>query len=132
MAAESSGAASGEVAFVHSATLLLDSGADPAAPGGAVTVALCGAWEHPPPCTWPHHTDAVQRDDDTGTLELRTVFVCTVNAEPVVRQQIAAALASGEVTGPDGAVARWHLRSSGSGTLDEAESTLAARLAQFP
>ena len=33
--------------------------ADDGAPGAAVTVALCGHWEHPPPCPLaPHHTRA--------------------------------------------------------------------------
>jgi hypothetical protein len=43
---------------VHAATLLMaDAAADAAAPGAAITVALCGSWEHPPPCPLAaHHT----------------------------------------------------------------------------
>jgi len=115
---------------VHGASLLLDRGADPGALGGAVTVALGGAWEYPPPCTWPHHTDVVQRDDDPGALELRLVFIAGQPQESVVRQQIDAALASGEVTGPDGKLSRWRLLKSGPGSLDHAESALAARLSR--
>ena len=43
--------------FVHEATVELADGADPRAIGGAITVALCGHWDHQPPCRWPHHTD---------------------------------------------------------------------------
>ena len=44
-------------AFAFEALLELEPGTDTRAPGGAVTVALCGAWEHDGPCRWPHHSD---------------------------------------------------------------------------
>ena len=34
--------------------ILLEPGSDERAPGGAVTVALCGHWDHDGPCRWPH------------------------------------------------------------------------------
>jgi hypothetical protein len=37
------------------ASLVLGAGADPRAPGAAVTVALCGHWEHEGRCRWPHN-----------------------------------------------------------------------------
>jgi hypothetical protein len=40
------------------AILALDEGQD-RAPGAAVTVKLCGHWEHAGPCRWPHHRDAI-------------------------------------------------------------------------
>ena len=49
--------------FVHEATVELADGADPRALGGAITVALCGHWEHEPPCRWPHHTDITAAGD---------------------------------------------------------------------
>lgn len=44
-------------AFVHEATIELDSDADQQAPGAAVTVGLCGHWEHQGACHWPHQTE---------------------------------------------------------------------------
>ena len=35
----------------------LEPGADKRAPGGAVTVALCGHWDHEGPCRWPHRSN---------------------------------------------------------------------------
>ena len=44
-------------AFVHEAFLSMAPGNDIAAPGAAITVELCGRWEHEPPCPLaPHHT----------------------------------------------------------------------------
>lgn len=47
---------------MHRAELILDDEADERAPGGAVTVALCGHWDHEGPCQWPHN-NAI---DDVG------------------------------------------------------------------
>jgi len=60
-------------AYVYEATLDLASGADPRAPGGAVTVALCGHWDHEGPCRWPHNSEI---DTDATPARLRTVFAC--------------------------------------------------------
>ena len=94
--------------YVHDATVHLAEGADPRAVGGAITVALCGTWDHEPPCRWPHHTDIAAAGD--GHV-VRTSFVAEPRDEPVVREKIAAALESGEQAGPDGQVSRWTLKS---------------------
>jgi hypothetical protein len=39
-------------AYAHDAFVILDPGEDTRAPGGAITVALCGHWDHEPPCRW--------------------------------------------------------------------------------
>jgi len=44
-------------AYVLEARLELDDGLDPAAVGAAVTVELCGHWEHAGPCRWPHNSE---------------------------------------------------------------------------
>ncbi|MEX5721628.1 hypothetical protein [Geodermatophilus maliterrae] len=45
--------------FAHDGLLSMEPGADDRAPGGVITVALCGSWEHEPPCPLaPHHTRA--------------------------------------------------------------------------
>ena len=58
---------------MYEAELDVPPGTDPRAPGGAVTVALCGHWEHDGPCRWPHHSAI---DTDVAPARLCTVFVC--------------------------------------------------------
>ena len=59
-------------AFAVAVVLELAVDVDPRAPGGAITVALCGSWTHDGPCRWPHNTSI----DTTSTpMELRTVVV---------------------------------------------------------
>jgi hypothetical protein len=95
--------------------------ADPAAIGAAVTVALCGHWEHPPPCPLaPHHTSAV-RDGDL--VNVRTLFACEPDQEDLVRQRIDGALRAG-ATGD----VRWVLRGSDSDEVRAAERAHAGRL----
>ena len=75
--------------FAHVAVIRIDPEADIRAPGAAITVALCGHWEHEPPCPLaPHHTHA----DYPGPPR--------------------PALGDGELTGPGGAVTRWELVTS--------------------
>lgn len=73
-------------AYVHEAEIELNTGVDPRAVGGAVTVALCGHWEHEGPCRWPHNNEHAQ------CLCFRTLFVCEPEEEPEVRAKIRAAL----------------------------------------
>jgi hypothetical protein len=93
--------------FVHEASIELADGADPRAPGGAITVALCGHWDHEPPCRWPHHTETTP-DGDRHVV--RTVFTAAPEEAGAVRQKILAALESGKQAGPDGQVSRWTVR----------------------
>jgi phage-related baseplate assembly protein len=93
--------------FVHEAAIELADGADPRAPGGAITVALCGHWDHEPPCRWPHHTD-VTPDGDRHLV--RTAFTAAPEEEGAVRERIVQALESGRQAGPDGQVSRWTAR----------------------
>ena len=114
-------------AYAHDAVLILDSGGDSRAPGGAITVALCGHWDHQPPCpVAPHHTDATPADDDT--VVLRVLFVAEPGDEPRVRALIEEALWSGRLTGPDGRVTRWLVKSSGAGSIRPDEADQAATL----
>jgi hypothetical protein len=69
-------------AFVQEAELLLADDTDPAAPGEAVTVALCGYWEHEGPCRWPHNNAIVT--DGGGTARFRTLFVADGAEEQAV------------------------------------------------
>lgn len=64
---------------------------DERAPGAAATVALCGHWEHDPPCPLaPHHVHAERRGKG---LHIRVLFVTEPENEPEVRRRIQRALA---------------------------------------
>jgi hypothetical protein len=114
-------------AFAHRARLALSPGADRRAPGGAVTVALCGSWEHPPPCPLAAHYTAVQQDGSTVTL--RTIFAADPLQEGEVRRRIDDALVTGSQAGPDGTVSQWTLVESRAGELTTAEREHALRIA---
>lgn len=76
--------------------IALDEGGDLNAPGGAITVALCGHWDHPPPCPLaPHHTAATE---DGEGVRLRILFAANAIDEVQVRTMIEQALASGRLT----------------------------------
>ncbi len=104
-------------AFVHQAELLLQAGTDPRAPGGAVTSALCGHWDHDAVCRWPHN-NAI--DEAATPAILRTLFIATTNDETEVRGRIDRVLADS-----DG----WSVVSSGASSLGADERELARRLA---
>lgn len=93
-----------ELRLVH--RVRLDAGSDPRALGGAVTVALCGTWEHEGDCHWPHRTDTVTRG---GAVVVDVQVSCPSADETEVRRRVAAALAAGELTGPDGRRTTWEL-----------------------
>jgi len=103
-------------AYVHEATIILGEGTDPAAVGAAVTVALCGHWEHEGPCRWPHNNHI------HGTL-FRTLFIATADEEPEVRDRIRAAL-----NGEPG----WRLESDRARGVAQDEMELALRLLTAP
>ena len=114
-------------AYAHDAVVIVDPGGDPRAPGGAITVALCGHWDHQPPCPLaPHHTDATPAGDDV--VRLRVLFAAEPDDEPRVRALIGEALLSGRLTGPDGRVTRWLVKSSGAGSVRPDEADHAATL----
>jgi hypothetical protein len=114
-------------AYAHDAVFVLDHGGDSRGPGGAITVALCGHWDHDPPCPLaPHHTDATPAGDDT--FRLRVLFAAEPDDEGKVRELITQALSSGRLTGPDGRVTRWMLKSSGADSIRPDETDHAARL----
>jgi hypothetical protein len=113
--------------YVHEATLRLDTDADPAAPGAAITVALCGSWEHPPPCPLAAHHTAVRQDGQSARF--RTIFAADPRQEAEVRRRIDAALAKGSQTRPDGTLSRWTLVGTEAAELTTAEHAHAQRIA---
>ncbi len=83
------------------ATVRLHGDGDPRAPGAAVTVALCGHWDHQPPCRWPHHTETTPVGD---LLRLTVGFDCAPGEEARVRALVDGALLGGRLdSGPTGA-----------------------------
>jgi hypothetical protein len=107
--------------FAHDAVVAMAADGDVGAPGAAITVAVCGHWEHEPPCPLaPHHT-AAERDGDN--VRLRVLFAADPSDESEVRRRIDDGLASSRLETPDGAVALWRLVSSEVGEVrpDEAD-----------
>jgi hypothetical protein len=112
--------------FAHEAVLSMDHDADVRAPGAAITVALCGHWDHEPPCPLaPHHTAAIRAGDE---VRLRVLFAVEAELEPEVRHAVDAALAGGELIGPDGIATCWRLQGSGPSVVLEREAAHAGRL----
>jgi hypothetical protein len=113
-------------AFAHDAVLSMAADADVRAPGAAVTVALCGHWEHEPPCPLaPHHSRAERIGDE---VRVRILFATEAGRERTVRQRIDAALSAGHLRRPEGAVSRWAVRGSGPAPVSAEEAEHAARL----
>lgn len=113
-------------AFAHNAVLAMEDDADLAGPGGAVTLALCGSFDHPPPCPLaPHHTRAERGEDGVA---VRVLFAVEAPREAEVRARIDQALAAGFCTGPDGTRTRWTFRASAPSAVTEPEHAHAARL----
>ena len=115
-------------AYAHDAVVLLDPGGDERAVGAAITVELCGGWEHPPPCPLaPHHTRSHLTD---GLVRVRVLFATEPEREAEVRAGIDAALGRGGLTGPDGVRTNWQLHDSCGGTVEAEEVTHAQRLVE--
>jgi hypothetical protein len=113
--------------FAHEAVLTMSTEDDLHAPGAAITVSLCGHWEHDPPCPLaPHHT-AAERDDEL--VRLRVLFATDPETEPEVRRRIDDALARGQLVTREGAVARWRLVRTRAAVVRPEEAEHARRLA---
>lgn len=113
-------------AFAHDAVVAMQDGDSPNAPGGAITLALCGGWDHAPPCPLaPHYVSNVHVGE---TVALRVVFATDSSNEQRVRTLIGEALAAGQVVAPGGDTARWELRSASPSSLRAGEERLAAEL----
>lgn len=113
-------------AFAHEAVLSMAPGADDRAPGAAVTVELCGHWEHDPPCpVAPHHSCA---ERVSGDVRLRILFAAEVERETEVRHRIDMALSAGQLRGPNGLSTDWTLLSSRRSAVSPDEAALAQHL----
>ena len=107
--------------YVHRAVVDVGPEADEGAPGAAVTVRLCGHWQHDGRCRWPHHTAVADRSGSRVTV--RTVFVCDAAEADDVRRDIAAALAGGrlDVVGGGCGEQSWKVVEQGPADPDDDE-----------
>jgi hypothetical protein len=112
-------------AFAHEAVLVMEPDADVRAPGAAVAVALCGHWDHEPPCPLSPHR--ISADEDDGELRVRILFAAEPDAEGEVRHLIDQAL-SGQMKFPDGFTTPWRLRASRPSEVSAEETDHAERL----
>ncbi len=101
--------------------------ADLRAPGAAITAALCGHWDHQPPCPLAAHHTRTKRVGDR--IHLRTLFATEPDSESTVRQHIDPALSSGQLQGPDGVITSWQLSGSQPSRVTAEETDHAERLA---
>ena len=107
-------------AFVVEAEIGLGEGCDPAEVGAAVTVELCGHWDHEGPCRWPHNNEI---DAGREPASFRTVYVADESEEPHVRERVEAGLRGG-----DG----WRVVSIAPRPVADSERTLANNLLTSP
>jgi hypothetical protein len=106
-------------AHVLEAELELGEGVDPRAVGAAVTVELCGPWEHEGPCVWPHNSDI---DTRRSPALFRTIYVADED-EPEVRARIEGSLREAH---------DWCVVDVRTRAVAEGERELAERLASGP
>ena len=85
--------------------LVLAEGSDSRGPGAAVTVALCGHWEHEGDCPWPHLSAMEALGDRTYRLIVQ--FDAPDDELDTVKARIAGALQGGQVVGPEGQPSQW-------------------------
>lgn len=112
-------------AFAHEAILAMEPEADDRAPGAAVAVAVCGHWDHKPPCPLsPHRVHATRVDNE---LHVRVLFAAEPETEGEVRRRIERAL-SGLWRFPDGFTTPWQLKESRPSTVAAEETDQAERL----
>ena len=96
--------------------LALTDGTDARAPGGAVTVALCGHWEHDGPCRWPHNS---RINAGSHPVRLRIVLVVPDDERAEALGRVEAGLRGDS---------RWCVRSFGLSVISADEEDLAKRL----
>ena len=114
--------------FAIEADLAVAPGTDPAAIGAAITVELCGHWEHPGPCHWPHHT-AIERVE-AQRVTVRTVAAVRPYEDFVVEGRIRWALTEGGAKGRPAPA--WRLVRADRVALRPDEAELGARIARPP
>jgi hypothetical protein len=90
-------------------SIVLLPGGDERAVGGAVTVALCGHWDHDGPCRWPHRTSTARDEAVPGGWRITVEVECAADEQQELVDRIDAAVASGAQAGPDGRTSEWRV-----------------------
>ncbi len=112
--------------YAHDAVVRMSPPGDPDAIGAAVTVSLCGAWQHESPCPLaPHRTHA---ERSGSGIWVRTLFAAEPTLEGEVRRRINQALETGHLHTPSGGTAEWQLVTSEFGALRDDEREHGDRL----
>ena len=112
--------------YAHDAVVRMGPAGDPDAIGAAVTVALCGHWDHDPPCPLAPHATRAERNG--GQVQVRTLFATDADLEMEVRRRIDHALTSGTQQAPGGETSSWECLASGPGIVRESERAHGERL----
>ena len=112
--------------FAIEADVELAPGSDPDAIGAAITVELCGHWEHPGACHWPHHT-AIERLEGR-LVTIRIVAAVRPYEDLVVEGRIRRALVAGSLD--ERPSATWTLIDARRVELRPDEVELARRIAR--
>jgi hypothetical protein len=111
---------------VRAARLRVPPGGDERAPGAAVTVELCGHWEHEAPCPIPHHTGVEPLGD--GLIQVRVVASVAPGEDEAIQGRIHGALARGRLDAPGDPA--WQLLDDGPAAPTDEELELGRRLEQ--
>ncbi len=116
--------------FAQQVVVEMDLEADVRALGGAVSKAVCGAWDHPGPCPLaPHHT-AVEQEGRRTTV--RVLFATEPENEVRVRDLITTALSAGSIVDPEGETVAWTYLEGGPAEILNNEVMHAFRLVSSP
>ena len=115
-------------AFAHEALVELAPAGDQRAPGGAITVALCGSWEHPPPCPVAPHATPAEREGHH--VRLRVLFAADPRDERWVRRVLDDVLGRGWGLDPEDRRTTWRLVSSEPAEVRPDERERADRIAR--
>ena len=94
----------------------MNAGEDSRSPGGAVTVALCGHWDHDGPCRWPHSN---RMHENSPPAVLRSVVVGPIEDHDEIARRIEDALRNDT---------RWQVHHFVVGGVAEDERPLVLRL----
>jgi hypothetical protein len=90
--------------FTLSTPISFDEGEDQRAPGGAVTVELCGHWDHDGTCLYPHHSHIEHSENG---FNLVVEVQCDIDELNDIQRRIHDALVHGFLVGPDGSSSTW-------------------------
>lgn len=107
-------------AYVVEARVRLTPGIDPGAVGAAVTIELCGHFEHEGACRWPHNSAIDARSDPA---RFRTLFVAEDADAAEVRERIETTLRGASA---------WQVVSVAERPVADDERALAERLESGP